>query len=392
MPLCQRVKRDLPGLRMVLRGLPFRLPRNWMICFINWKTLSGMEVTMAGIDGLGGIFTPQTQMEEGDAPRPFTQTFPARDLQAVAQQSVQNSALSEAMESMSLVMGGRLRQQDRKSDGKDRLSEMRDKLTALIPKMTGPALAELLTQFSQLGSDARNPLEILQQAGVEAGAMVLILSGLLRDTRMDPQRRKRLENALEALLADESIPVDIFALLELGALDKQSLIPVRMLYERCRQQEDSQESLLAWYQEVCDWPEREKRVKVLIQALALPLGQDGDHLQINRIAHTITELKRLLLFFNLAEHSNWVAHASQTDRESVLREVLALLSQIWIYPDWFTERLSTYRLEIGQQIAWVRVMLELIRTLPTLCFRDDEQQLQVLEALEQFQDKLADAE
>jgi len=94
---------------------------------------------MAGIDGLGGIFTPQTQMEEGDAPRPFSQTFPARDLQAVAQQSVQNSALSEAMESMSLVMGGRLRQQDRKSDGKDRLSEMRAKLTALIPKMTGPA-------------------------------------------------------------------------------------------------------------------------------------------------------------------------------------------------------------------------------------------------------------
>lgn len=347
---------------------------------------------MAGINGLGGAFIPQAQVEDNEAPVPFKQVVPPRDLQAVAQQSVQNSAMAEAMESMSLVMGGRLRNQDRKTESRDRMSELRDKLIAWVPGVAGPALNELMSQFSQLGSGPHNPLAAMEQAGLDAGAMALILAGLLRDVVMDPQRRKRLENALMALLENADLPLDIFTWLELGSLDKQSLAPVRMLYERSRQQEDTPESLLAWYQEVCDWPDREKRLKILIQSLALELGCTGERLQITRIAHTIGELKRLLIFFNLADHSHWVAGASTMESETVLREVLSLLSQLWIYPDWLSDRLQSHQLTTLQQIGWVRVMLEFIRTLPDMCFRDDEHRQQVIDALEQLQDRLAEAE
>lgn len=347
---------------------------------------------MAGINSLGGTYVPQITPDEPEVTLHFTQLQPPRDVQAVAQQNVQNSAMAEALESMSLVMGGRLRNHERKSDGRDRLTDLRDKLMAWVPKVSGIALAELLSQFSELGSGPHDPLQAMEQAGVDPGAMALILASLLNDGRLSPQRRRKLEHSLEALLADENIPVDIFTWLEIGGLDKQNLAPVRMLYERSRKQDDSPESLLAWYQEVCDWPDREKKLRVLIQALGSELGAEGDHQQINRITHAIGELKRLLIFFNLSDHSYWVAHASGMTQEAVLRDVLTILSQLWMYADWLADRVNTYRLTLTQQIAWVRVMREFIHTLPALCFRDDEHQGQVIEALEQLQDKLADNE
>lgn len=347
---------------------------------------------MAGINSLGSLYVPQAQPDEPEVQQHFTQLQPPRDLQAVAQQNVQNSALAEALESMSLVMGGRLRNLERKTEGRDRLTDLRDKLLAWVPRVPGIAMAELLSQFSDLGSGPHDPLKAMEMAGVEPGAMALVLASLLKDARLSPHRRKRLENALDALLADENIPIDIFTWLEIGGLDKQNLAPVRMLYERSRNQDDKPESLLAWYQEVCDWPDREKKLRVLIQALAVTLGAEGDHLQITRITHTISELKRLLIFFNLSDHSHWVAHASGLTQETVLREALAILSQLWMYADWLAHRLSAHQLSVVQQIAWVRVMREFIQTLPAPCFRDDEHQGQIVEALMQLQDRLVEAE
>jgi type III secretion system TyeA family effector delivery regulator len=347
---------------------------------------------MAGVSGLGNIFQPQVQSEEPEAPKPFTQMVPPRGPSLPTQQSVQSGALAEAMESMSLVMGSRLRTFERKQEDKTRGNALGDKLAAWVPKVSGPALAELMSQFSQLGSGPRNPLEILQQAGVSAGVMALLLAGLLQEKGMSADRRRRLEQALATLLEDDSLPVDMFAWLELGKLEKHSLVPIRMLYERSRKGEDSPETLLAWYQEVCEWPEREKRLKVLIQALAMELSIEGDRSQFPRIVSVIQELKRLLLFFNLAEHSLWVARAGGMERETMLREILNMLSQLWIFMDWVAERLASYSLPLDKQIAWTHAMLEFIRTLPSLCFRDDEHQGQIVEALEQLQDRLADAE
>lgn len=347
---------------------------------------------MAGVSGLGNIFIPQAVADEPETPTAFSQIVPPRGPSLPSQQSVQNGALAEAMESMSLVMGSRLRHLDKRSDGKKTSGGLADRLAAWVSKVSGPALAELMNRFSQLGSGSRPPLEVLTQAGLEPGVMALLLAGLLQEKGMPDARRRRLEQALEALLADPSLSVDMFAWLELGALDKQGLVPVRMLYERSRQGDDSPESLLAWYQEVCDWPEREKRLKVLIRALALDLSQEADRQQITRIVNAIQELKRLLLFFNLAEHSAWVAQAAGLEPEMMLREVLYLLSQLWIYADSVAERLETYGISLSRQMAWLRAMLEFIRTLPSLCFRDDDHQGQIVEALEQLQDRLADAE
>jgi len=347
---------------------------------------------MAGVNGLGNIYIPQSQQEEPDAPKPFSQILPPRGPTLPSQQSVQSSAMAEAMESMSLVMGSRLRDHERRTDNKGRSGALSEKLTAWVANVSGPALVELMSQFSDLGSGAHNPLAILEQAGLEPGVMALLLAGLLQGKSMPSTRRRRLEQALATLLEDDTLSVDMFAWLELSGLDKQNLIPVRMLYERSRNGEDSPESLMAWYQEVCDWPDREKRLKILIQALALELNFEGDRTQLTRIAHSIQELKRLLLFFNLAEHSAWVATAAGMEHDKMLREILNLLSELWVYADGISERLDAWNIPISRQIACLRAMLEFIRTLPSLCFRDDEHQGQITEALEQVQDRLADQE
>jgi type III secretion system TyeA family effector delivery regulator len=347
---------------------------------------------MAGVSGLSNQFQSQVQSDEPESPKPFTQMASPRGPSLPTQQTVQNGALAEAMESMSLVMGSRLRTFERKQEDKTRGSVLGEKLATWVPKVTGPALAELMSQFSHLGSEPRNPLEILQQAGISASVMALLLAGLIQEKGMSASRQRRLAQALATLLEDETLPVDMFAWLELDQLEKHSLVPIKMLYERSRKGEDSPETLLAWYHEVSDWPDREKRLKVLIQALAMELNIEGDRSQLIRIVSAIQELKRLLLFFNLAEHSLWVANAGGMRREIMLREILNMLSQLWIYMDWVAERLNSYSLPLNKQIAWTHAMLEFIRTLPSLCFRDDEHQGQIVEALEQLQDQLADAE
>lgn len=347
---------------------------------------------MAGINGVGNTFYSPEVVDEPEVKNNLSQMTPARGPALPTQQVVQSEAMAEAIESMSLVMGTRLRQHERRGDGKSQLHELAEKMSAWVPKVAGTAMAELMSQFSNLGSGEHSPLEVLNHSGLEPGAMALLLAGLLREKGMHSSRRRKLENALETLLADDSLGIDIFAWLELDGIEKHNLLPVKMLYERSRGGEDSPESLLEWYEEVCDWEDRDKRLKILIQALALDLQYNADHSQFPRIVNSIKEIKRLLLFFNLSENSLWISKAGDISRDAALKEILNILGQVWIYSDWIIDRLNYYRFSLKQKILWVSAVLEFINSLPDMVFRDDDQQKQICDVLEELQDKFADEE
>ncbi|MEA1063794.1 TyeA family type III secretion system gatekeeper subunit [Erwinia sp. HR93] len=345
---------------------------------------------MSQIDNLGGaryagMLDAEQERQIQSAPR---QIIPAGDPIQAEIQEIRTASLMETMESMSLVMGSRLRQNTARKSGDSGAGQaLQDMLMRWVPKVEGQALVELSARFSTLGSQG-DPLEQMRQGGVPEGAMALLLASLLGDPRLEQKRRRRLEDALSRLLEDESLAIDVFAWLETGAMmNSASLLPLRQLYQRTRNEDEEQpQGIIEWFEEVREWPDRRLRLKLLIRALALDLRQDADH-QPARVVAAINELKRLLLFFSMEEHCASVAFSVDVPAEQMLAAVLMLIEQSWVYPDWVEARMREMGIAGDKVFIYLRRMLELLSLLPALCFQDEEQSVQLMEAFEQLQEQ-----
>lgn len=344
---------------------------------------------MSQIDNLGAAFYRSTVDEDNASTNVNTprQVIPASVPLQSELQGIRQSSLMETMESMSLVMGTRLRQNNgRKEATTSRSEQLQDMLLRWVPKVEGQRLVELVERFPMLGAEGEDPIARMQQGGVPDGAMVLLLASLLGNSRLDQKRRRRLEDALETLLEDDGLTLDALAWLEPGALTGSNLLPLRQLYQRARR-EDQPQGMSDWFTEVQSWPDRRARLRVLIRALALDLKQDADHQPV-RIVNAIFELKRLLLFFSMEEHCASVAQSVDIAAEYMLSEVLLLLEQSWIYPDWIVSRMSMMGFTEDKCFIWIRRMLELLRFIPSPCFLDEDQCDQLIEAFMQLQEQL----
>lgn len=344
---------------------------------------------MAGLDGIGGGLNPllHTNHDQSNDVNVFQ-----REPIQTRLQNISDDSMAETLESMSLVMSSRLRQWDKKGDAKTSRSSMQNQIIGWVPKIEGGLIVDLISQFPNLGMGQQDPLDTLVQAGVETGAMVLLLASILNSPHMENSRRKKLERALERLLEKEGITIDMLGVLELENCTQDDLYQIKQLYQRSKRQEEGGKDLLEFYNEICDWPEREKRIVVLIRALGLDLGIEGDRQQLGRILQSIKDLKRLLIFLGVEEHALFVAASLDMSGETILRESLYLLSQYWIYPEWLEERVGQIGIPPDQSGLYVRKMLELLRFVPEMCFNDEDHYAQLLDAFEKLQDKLADAE
>ncbi|MGL5968941.1 MAG: TyeA family type III secretion system gatekeeper subunit [Kluyvera sp.] len=350
---------------------------------------------MSQIDNLGTAFYRAATSEENDSlatNRP-QQIIPASLSLQSELQDIRQSSLMETMESMSLVMGGRLRQNGvKKEAASSRSDQLQDMLLRWVPKVEGQRLVELVERFSMLGAEGEDPIAKMQQGGVPDGAMVLLLASLLGNGRLDQKRRRRLEDALAFLLEDDAITLDALAWLEPGMMTGSDLLPLRQLYQRTRREDQEQpQGMSSWFSEVQEWPDRRARLRVIIRALALDLKRDADNQPV-RIASAIGELKRLLLFFSMEEHCAFVAQSVNIAAEYMLSEVLLLLEQSWIYPDWIASRMSIMGLCGDRAFIWIYRMLELLRFIPGPCFLDEDQCDQLIEAFTQLQEQLENQE
>ncbi|CAI1009324.1 TyeA family type III secretion system gatekeeper subunit [Serratia quinivorans] len=344
---------------------------------------------MSQIDPPGkAIISHPTAPEKTDISHSAVQQrIPApRPLQAQLQE-LRAASLLETMESMSLMVGSRLRANDKKMQAKDSSAQLHEMLMHWVPKVEGATLATLTAQFSQLGWGDADPLMVMQQAGTPPGAMALLLASLLEDQQLDPRRRKRLEKALADLLADDNVTLDILAYLDPMELGNSDLLPLKQLWQRTRQDEQqTPQGMSAWFNEVRHWPERRSRLRLLIRALALELAPEvGEQLQ--RIVAAMNELKRLLLFLSVEDFCRWVANDVGIDAEQMLTMLILLLDQSWVYADWLEQQLYGLHIAEKQIFRWLRQMLELLRMLPAPCFQDEEQCGQLIEAFEQLQQR-----
>lgn len=293
--------------------------------------------------------------------------------------SVHQTALTETMESMSLVMGTRLRQLNgRRAGTKDTIRELREEISDLLPNVDEDISIALVEEFGDMLDGEQDVLEMLTEKDIPDGAKLPLLAALIRSGRLSARKRKRLEDAMETLLMDDELTIGLFAWLDLSEVDNQKLLTLKQLYHRIsKDDEESDKSLAEWFSEVQEWPDRYRRVKVLIKALAMDLKM-GLNDSKERIFTALCQLKRLLIFLGISDSSYLLATEVELDNDIVLTEIVTVLEQTWITQDWFIDRADSLGIGNNKISLWLAKLSELLKLLPGLCYLDDDHNEQIL--------------
>ncbi|MEW9809479.1 MAG: TyeA family type III secretion system gatekeeper subunit [Candidatus Symbiodolus clandestinus] len=317
---------------------------------------------------------------------------PAQSVLETAQTAlsgVDTVALQETLEEMGLALGGRLKDLKRRDENQG-VRSTQEAVIELVESLEDQTLMTELEPFGNLGEDEGNPLETLQESNIPPGKQILLIAAILAYKRPNQQRRRRLERALASLLMnDEEWGLQLFGYLEMGELPDNALSALKTIYQRSRRDDQPQQSMAEWFAEVKEWTERQQRIQVLLRALAFDLRLTADHSQQNRLAATIADLRRLLLFLGMESDCITLAQTFHLSEERVLNEILEIIEQIWIYPEWLAGRLQSLEVAEAQQPYYLRCLTELLQLLPDPCYKDSDQKDQIMQALLALQDQQA---
>ncbi|WP_108651906.1 TyeA family type III secretion system gatekeeper subunit [Dongshaea marina] len=351
------------------------------------------------------FFTPVLDyepVEEGQEQQGFRQNFPGQSIQESVQAAlvdIREGALEETMEEASLALGGKLKDLKRGKDApKSELDKSKELLQRLIQQIAGVDLSQLSLLAAKYPgvSEAADPLMFLRQAGACAAEIALVLGFLLADQGLSRSQRKRLQQALDSLLQEEqALGVELFAYLEFGAATPKVMAQLEKIYQKAC---DSGLQLPELFHQLKDLPQRNKKVKALIRGLAFELSSEGEVAQGSKLATVVNDLRRLLLFFGLDTQCDQIAvhltaQGAQLSGLEILEELVLLIEQSWVYPDWIESRINQLELEsIGLRLSYCRHCHEVIKFMPEPCFSDEDQREQILDTLSELLENYADSE
>jgi len=299
----------------------------------------------------------------------------------------QQSAIEDTLEDISLTMGSRLKELKSKAE---KQTDSRFMLLEQLAESTGIAAGDI-----PLGDV--EALEAMRKEGhlSDSEAMMFLASWQAND-KLGGKKRKQLAERLGNMLADNpDWALEMFGELELGSLTPETMQPLRQImqrFKRPRGEGESENELWQWFEEIEAWPERQSRIRVLLRTLALELSQCTDQSQQDRLAETILDLKKLLIFLGVEERCLILATTYLIDSTLLMKGVLKTIEQIWINETWFVQQLNLLSLPAERQLPFLRQLIELIRYLPDPCFIDEEQHAQIIQAVTHLYDHLSEEE
>ncbi|WP_174634816.1 TyeA family type III secretion system gatekeeper subunit [Yersinia thracica] len=311
---------------------------------------------------------------------------PAHSIMALASMElseVRQTALEETMEEIGLSLGSRLK--DQKSvEAEERSQRRQELLVKLISQLSGSA-DSLLPQNIRLDMDISLLASQLRQGGLSAGQQILLLAAMMAYSKNNPLRRRSLSQLLEPLLEEGGWEIELFGLLELGSQESQGLGAIKQLFAQSIEQngiEQNELSVAQWFTRVSRWPQRQQRVRVLMRAVAFDLASQPPPQHGERLAATLYQLRRLLMFLGLEDHCNHMGRACGVAGDVILHEVLAVVGQPWLFSRWLQPRIEVITgLDTKTRSRFIRRFYELFNLMPVDCFNDQEQQQQILAAL-----------
>lgn len=306
---------------------------------------------------------------------------PAHSIMALASMElleVRQTALEETMEEIGLSLGSRLK--DQKSvEAEERSQRRQELLVKLISQLSGSA-DSLLPQNIRLDMDISLLASQLRHGGLSAGQQILLLAAMLAYSKNNPLRRRSLSQLLEPLLEEGGWEIELFGLFELGSQESQGLGAIKQLFAQSIEQNEL--SVAEWFSQVSRWPQRQQRVRVLMRAVAFDLASQPPPQRGERLAATLYQLRRLLMFLGLEDHCNHMGRACGVAGDVILHEVLAVVGQPWLFSRWLQPRIEVITgPDTKTRNRFIRRFYELFNLMPVDCFNDQEQQQQVLAVL-----------
>ncbi|AVO60244.1 type III secretion system gatekeeper subunit SctW [Pseudomonas chlororaphis] len=350
-----------------------------------------------------------TPLIQNPAPLPLpgaTQVFPAQsalelartefDMQATGLDfiptEVPGDALSETLENMGFALGSYRQATGRgTSDGKSERPRTRAMLQQLVKHVTAtaPAQMEDLQKHTAAIDEASDLLACMGDKGLDAGEMALLLGTALGRKNLGGAQRKRLEEALSAVMEDDEWTLRLFNRLEFGSTGKNSFLALKQLYQRATSRRTR---LVQWFEEFRQLHDRRRKLKTLIRTLAFELSAEGPAMDA-QLGAVITDLKRIMLFFGMEDHCHRVARTlaiDGLDGDGVIGTLLEIVQQSWMHVDWLEQQTSRQVPDARGQYAYVRQMGELVKLMTDECFEDDEQRKMIAEVFSEYQEKLSD--
>ncbi|MDR6201310.1 type III secretion system TyeA family effector delivery regulator [Paraburkholderia graminis] len=315
-----------------------------------------------------------------NAPSQVTPAASASSLIAAELANLDQEQLTEAEEGAALNLGTRLRGtlSPRRPDSSVARGVLA-KMKATLGDEQRARVEALVEQFDAIGDDEA-PLGTLRDAGLSDGTIALVLASL--HARANGGRRKRLSDAMEALLAEETDwAMELFGLLELGPHTAGTAAELKQLYQRAS---DGMTGLSRWLGELKKARDRHAKIKALLRVLGLELSDSGAGTSDERLGATVMDLKRLLIFLGIEEQCEYIAQSLDTagvDGERMLSSVLSMVDETFLYPDWIRDEARTLGLSPERAVTYCQHMLQVVKMLPMPCFNEADQRSQMIDTL-----------
>lgn len=304
-----------------------------------------------------------------------------------ALQGEQQSALQDTVEDLSLALGSRFKDLKNKAD-KTTTDPRNDALEQL-------AEGADLSMHNIAPGDVDTLMSLLSQDQIPLDQALLLMASWLGREGIDAKKRKTLSDKMTELMdANPQWALEMFASIELGAISQEAMGPLLQVMQRYQQQEEREDTqgMWEWFEQIQHWPQRKERIRVLLRTLALELAVCTDEAQKDRLIATLLDLKKLLLFLGIEDHSRRLAQAHGLNPELVMEEILKTVEQTWINVDWITQRLRALNIYDEEVIPYLGRFKDVLKFLPGLCFLDEEQRMEILEAFTMLYDHLSEDE
>lgn len=287
---------------------------------------------------------------------------------------------AEAAEDISLVLGGLSK---RRED--TRTQRTRILLIDLAEQAAHAKVPELKALFEQGAKlmQSNDFMTGLLQAGLTSAQIAAVLAHWISRQRGHANIRK-WRKALNDLIAENNtLSLEIFAMLESVPTTGPELATMRRIYE---DQSDKEESLAALFEKFRQLRKRDEVIRAMIRSIGMELILDPYSDQAARLVALLDDLKRLLLLLGFGHACETIATAVRESdptvsltADEVLGELLNTLDQPWLYPEWTSDlldRLGVWARRSRQVFA--SQTHAVIKALPAQCFQADDQLEQVL--------------